>query len=65
LDPYIEFSNLTNNLPVPAGRGLLGTMAYFGLDSMAVTEKEGMRDLALRGGPWTSEERAALLEVVK
>lgn len=62
LDLYAEFRNLTNGLVTPAGSGLLGALVYFGLDSMAAVEKEEMRALALRGGPYTNEERQALLD---
>src|SRR5262245_12704558 len=61
LDLYVEFRNLTNGLEVPCGNGLLGALAWFGLDAMAAAEKGEMRTLALRGGPWTADERIALL----
>jgi DNA polymerase I len=61
LDLYAEFRNITNGQSLIAGRSLLGALTWFGLDSMDVAEKESMRDLAMRGGPWTAEERAALL----
>ena len=61
LDLYIEFRALTNGFPTPFGRGLLGALAWFGLDAMDAVEKESMRELATRGGPWTPEERVALL----
>jgi len=61
LDLCIEFKNLTNGLNLPAGRGLLGAMSYFRLDSLSVLEKDEMRQLALRGGPWTAEEKESLL----
>lgn len=62
LDLYVEFRNLTNGTPPTCGAGLLGALTYFGLDAMGAVEKEGMRELALRGGPWTAEERHVLLE---
>ena len=31
IDPYAEFRNATNGRSVPAGRGLLGALTYFGL----------------------------------
>jgi hypothetical protein len=62
LDPFIEFRNRTNGLSTPAGSGLLGALTYFGLDSIGATEKGDMRALVLRGGPWTSEEQAAILD---
>jgi len=61
LDPYAEFRNLTNGREVPCGNGLLGALAWFGLDAMEAAEKEEMRTLALRGGPWTADERTALV----
>jgi hypothetical protein len=62
LDLYAEFRCLTAGRPVPCGNGLLGALAYFGLDGLAAAEKEGMRQLAIRGGPYTDAERTALLE---
>jgi hypothetical protein len=62
LDLYAEFRNRTNGLPLPHGAGLLGALAWFGLDALAAAEKQSMRELALRGGPWTAAEREALLD---
>jgi len=61
LDLFVEFRNLTNGRDVPCGHTLLAALAWFGLDAMAAAEKEEMRALALRGGPWTANERTALL----
>ncbi len=61
LDLYVEFRVLTNGCPPPNGSGLLGALTYFGLDAMSAVEKDSMRELALRGGPYTNEERIALL----
>jgi hypothetical protein len=61
LDLYVEFRNKTNGFYTPEGAKLLGALTHFGLDSMGATEKEEMRALVLRGGPWTAEERAAIL----
>jgi hypothetical protein len=36
-------------------------LTWFGLDAMDGAEKASMRELAIRGGPWTAEEREALL----
>jgi hypothetical protein len=62
LDLFTEFRCGTNGLTVLAGNGLIGALTAHGLDAMDATEKEGMRDLVLRGGPWSDEERAAILE---
>ena len=61
LDLYVEFRNLTNGLPTLAGNSLIGALAQFGLDSMDSSEKKEMRDLIQTGGPWSNEERRAIL----
>jgi DNA polymerase I len=62
LDLCVEFKNLTSGLPVPAGRDLIGALIFCGLDHIAAAEKKAMQELAIRGGPWTSQERAELLD---
>jgi hypothetical protein len=61
LDLFTEFRCLTNGSPTPCGVGLLGALAYFGIDGIDVAEKDEMRALALRGGPWTTHECQELL----
>jgi hypothetical protein len=61
LDLYAEFRCLTSGLPTPCGHGLLGALAYHGLDAIEAAEKEEMRALAMRGGPYSKYERNALL----
>jgi hypothetical protein len=61
LDLFTEFRCLTNGLSTPAGNGLLGALAAFGLDSVGTVEKDEMRALILRGGPWTHHERESIL----
>jgi DNA polymerase I len=61
LDLFVEFRNRTNGLATPSGSGLVGALTYFGLDNIGAVEKEDMRALVLRGGPWTDEERTAIL----
>jgi hypothetical protein len=62
LDLYAEFKLATNGLPTPCGQGLLGALEAHGLDGMAAAEKSEMRDLVLRGGPWSATERQAVLD---
>jgi DNA polymerase I len=62
LDLFVEFRNRTNGLPTPAGSGLIGALTYFGLDNVGAVEKDDMRSLVLRGGPWTDDERSAILD---
>jgi hypothetical protein len=61
LDLFTEFRATTNGLSTPCGSGLLGALAWHGLDTMAADEKGALRDLVLRGGPWSPEERRAIL----
>ena len=62
LDLFTEFRDFTNGLTTPAGAGLLGALTYLGLDAIGATEKDEMRDLVLRGGPWSTDERTAILD---
>ena len=62
LDLFTEFRNLRNGIYVPSGYGLLGALIYHGIAALEATEKEEMRDLAIRGGPYTPDEKQALLD---
>lgn len=62
IDLYAEFRCCTSGLYLPNGHSLLGALLYYGLDAMAAEEKEEMRNLIQRGGPWTSDERLAILD---
>ena len=62
LDLFAEFRVKTNGLPLPVGRGLLGALSYHGIPSITSDEKHSMRDLVLRGGPWTDSERRDILD---
>jgi DNA polymerase-1 len=61
IDLFPEFRNATNGRSVPRGNGILGALVYYGLEVMNVSEKKEMRELAMRGGPYTSEERLGLI----
>jgi hypothetical protein len=62
LDLFTEFRAFTNGLAPLCGASLLGALAYFGLDSLNAIEKAEMRELILRGGPWSSADREAILD---
>jgi len=62
LDLFVEFRNHTNGIPTPSGAGLLGALTYYGLDGIGAVEKDEMRTLVLRGGPWPIAERVAVLD---
>jgi DNA polymerase-1 len=61
LDLFVEFRDRTNGLTTPAGAGLVGALAYFGLDTIGAQEKDELRKLILAGGPWPASERAAII----
>jgi DNA polymerase I len=62
LDLFVEFRNRTNGVNTPAGSGLIGALTYFGIDNIGAVEKDEMRSLVLRGGPWSDIDRAAILD---
>ncbi len=62
LDLYAEFRNETNGVPLPEGRGLLSALSHHGIASITKAEKNIERDLVLRGGPWTAQERRRILD---
>lgn len=62
LDLYAESRCLTNGKPVPSGNSLLGVLTYYGLPSISAEEKTAMRELILRGGPWSQAEQEAILD---
>jgi DNA polymerase I len=60
LDLYAEYRWLTND-GTARDRSLLGASAFFRLRVMEVVEKSEMRQLAIRGGPYTPTECQALI----
>ena len=61
-DCFTEFRNLTNGRRHKLGNTLLAALAAYGLDAIAADEKHDMRELVLSGGPWSNNERQAILE---
>jgi hypothetical protein len=68
IDAYVEFRHLTNDGAVlakdrPKGfYALPGAVRYFGEDAIDTAHKEEMRDRIIQGPPYSSNERAAILE---
>jgi hypothetical protein len=62
LDLYVEFKNRLGGRKSPVGVGLLGALTLHGLDGARGEEKDDMRALVLRGGPWTQEEKQSILD---
>ena len=61
-DLFAEFRVRTNTTRRPGvNASLLSAMLMHKLDSVGTTEKDEMRSLVLRGGPWTNEGRRAIL----
>src|SRR5262249_8752037 len=61
LDLFTEFRARTNGRNTPNGASLLGALTYFGLDGIDIAEKNDLRALILHGGPWSADERTAIL----
>jgi hypothetical protein len=62
LDLSPEFRCITNGRTVPAGKGLLGALAYYRSNDTDCKRKEGMQKRIAGGWPFTVEERAQILE---
>jgi hypothetical protein len=61
LDLNTEFRCITNGRTVPAGKGLLGALAYYGIDSIGSKRKDAMRDRIMKGRPFAAQEREDIL----
>jgi len=62
LDLSAEFRLLTSGRTLVAGRSLLGALTYYGINGIDAAEKKELRELAMRGGPFSVAEKAALLD---
>jgi hypothetical protein len=63
LDLYVEFKrHVCGRDGEPGKPSLVYALDWFGLDSLDVDEKAEMRQLAIRGGPYTDAEQQALLD---
>src|SRR5262245_37410595 len=57
LDLYAEFRIRTNGRRFDkGGNSLLGALAAYGLPHMLALEKKALRELVIRGGPWSAKE---------
>jgi hypothetical protein len=62
LDLYAEFRVETNGQVLPTGNGLLGALEHYGHQGISVLEKDSMRELTLRGEPYSEDEQSAILD---
>jgi DNA polymerase I len=61
-DCYAEFLCQTNGETLPFGKGQIGALQYFGITDGNQVAKDYMRQRILTGGPWSSDERLAILD---
>ena len=61
LDLNPIFRNLTNGRHTPEGKGLLGALRYFGLDTISIKQKDAMQKRVMAGWPFSEEERQQIL----
>ena len=55
-------SYINGRVPPPEGKGLVGALRHFGLDTAGEKYKEAMRTRILQGRPYSAEEIARILE---
>jgi DNA polymerase-1 len=64
-DPFVEFRRETNGMVrdelFKGKQDLLHALSYHGIYTITSAQKHAERELVLRGGPWTLEERARIL----
>ena len=62
LDPFVEFRARHNGISTVAGNSLLGALTQFGIDGIGSSEKAGMRELIMSGGPWSAQQQIDILD---
>jgi DNA polymerase I len=62
LDLSPAFRNLTNGRSTPEGKGLLGALRYYLLDTISAKHKDAMQKRVMQGWPFTPVEREKILQ---
>lgn len=62
LDLFVEFRLVCNGNPEALGAGIIHALAYYSLPSIAAGDKDRWRTVAMRGPPFTPEEKKGLIE---
>lgn len=62
IDLFAEHRVITNGLSHVHGNSLLGAARRFGIPTIGAEEKETMRELIMSGGPWSTDDRGAILD---
>jgi DNA polymerase I len=61
LDLSPVFRNLTNGLKTPEGKGLIGALRYYYLDTISAKQKDAAQTRVMQGWPFTPAEREWIL----
>ena len=61
LDLSPAFRNLVNGRATPEGKGLIGMLRYYGIDTIDAKRKDAKRDRIMAGWPFTPAEREQIL----
>jgi DNA polymerase I len=62
LDLNTVFRSIVNGRVTPEGKGLLGALAYFGIDSIGSKRKDMMRERIMQGWPFAPNEQEEILQ---
>ena len=62
VDLYAEFRCETNGDKPPCGNGLIGALTQYGLAAHIPEDKDEMRQLVLDGGPWSDQDKLAIMD---
>jgi hypothetical protein len=62
LDLSPAFRNLTNGRSTPEGKGLVGALRYYGLDTIGAKKKDAMQKRVMQGWPFATDEFRGILD---
>ena len=62
IDLFAEFRCITNGDPRAGKKSLISALHFFELDHLAPEDKDAMRNMILSEGPWTKDQREAILD---
>ena len=62
LDLSPAFRNITNGRSTPEGKGLIGALRYYGLNTIGAKQKDAMQKRIIQGWPFTAKEQHKILD---
>ena len=62
IDPYVEHLRANNGRASVHGPSLLGALATQGIGWVPAANKDTMREMIIGGGPWSADDRLAILD---